>query len=181
MDRLCLKIWLWLAAALLAAGLAAPAAADSHHGHVAAPGCHAASPADRSAVAMIDRAAWNCSAGGWRADLPSAWLRFEAASWQGEAAPRYFFTRTARHAAITLYALDADGTLRARHFAESEGRPFAAGPVFRLPLPEITADTRAVLVRIDRPHSIPLLTEAGIAAYPEDANRSLEEDRKSVV
>ena len=65
--------------------------------------------------------------------------------------------------------------LRARRFAESDGRPFAAGPVFRLPLPVITADTRAVLVRIDAPHSIPLLTEAGIARYPEDANRSLEE------
>lgn len=175
MGRLCLKIWLWLAAALLTAGLAVPAAADSHQGHVTAPQCHAATPADRSAVAMIDRAAWNCTSSGWRADLPSAWLRFEADSWQGGPPPRHFFTRTARHEAITLYALDADGTLRARRFAESDGRPFAAGPVFRLPLPVITADTRAVLVRVDAPHSIPLLTEAGIARYPEDANRSLEE------
>lgn len=175
MRRLCLKIWLWLAAALLAAGLAVAAAADNHQGHVATPRCHAASAADRTATAMIDRAAWNCTGSGWRADLPSAWLRFEADSWQDGQPPRYFFTRTARHTAITLYALDADGTLRERRFAESEGRPFAAGPVFHLPLPEITADTKAVLVRIDRPHSIPLLTESGVARYPEDANRSLEE------
>jgi diguanylate cyclase (GGDEF)-like protein len=175
MGRLCLKIRLWLAAVLLAAGLAVPAAAHSGQAHVAAPECHAATAADRSAVAMIDRAAWNCTTGGWRAARPSAWLRFEAASWNDGPAPRYFFTRTARHETVTLYALDKDGTLRARSFAEDDGRPFAAGPVFRLPLPEITADTQAVLVRIDRPHSIPLLTEAGLAQHPEDANRSLEE------
>lgn len=175
MGRLCLRIWLWLAAALIAAGLAAPAAANPHEGHVAASRCHAATPADRGVEAMIDRAAWNCTDRGWRADLPTAWLRFEADSWQDSAPPRYFFTRTARHETITLYALDNDGTLRARRFAENEGHPFAAGPVFRLPLPEVTADTRAVLVRIDLPHSIPLLTEAGIARYPEDANRRIEE------
>ena len=175
MGRLCLMIWLWLGAALWAAGLAVPATAEAHQGLVAGPRCHAATPADRSAVAMIDRAAWNCTDSGWRADQPAAWLRFEADSWQGAAAPRYFFTRTARHAAITLYALDADGTLRERRFAESEGEPFAAGPVFRLPLPAITPETRAVLVRIERPHSIPLLTEAGIAHYSEDASRSLDE------
>ncbi|MFN4020794.1 MAG: diguanylate cyclase domain-containing protein [Erythrobacter sp.] len=168
-------IRLWLAAVLLAAGLAAPVAAGHHRGHVTTARCHAATPAERSAAAMIDRAAWNCTGRDWRADLPAAWLRFEADSWQANQPPRHFFTRTARHAAITLYALDADGALRARRFTESEGRPFAAGPVFRLPLPEITADTRAVLVRIDAPHSIPLLTEAGIAPDPEDANRSLEE------
>ncbi|WP_086619297.1 GGDEF domain-containing protein [Erythrobacter tepidarius] len=175
MVRLCLAIWLWLGAALCAAGLAVPARAEAHQGLVAAPRCHAASPADRSPVAMIERAAWNCNDSDWRADQPVAWLRFEADSWQGAAVPRYFFTRTARHAAITFYALDADGTLRARRFAESEGKPFAAGPVFRLPLPEITPATQALLVRIERPHSIPLLTEAGIARHNEDAGRSLEE------
>ena len=175
MGRLCLRIRLWLAAALIAAGLAAPAAANPHADHVVASRCHAATPADRTVATMIDRAAWNCTDSGWRAGMPTAWLRFEAESWQDGAPPRYFFTRTARHETITLYALDKDGTLRARRFAENEGRPFAAGPVFRLPLPEVTADTTAVLVRIDLPHSIPLLTEAGIARYPEDANRSVEQ------
>jgi diguanylate cyclase (GGDEF)-like protein len=175
MRRLWLKIWLWMVAALLAAGLAMPATARDQAARIAKPDCHAATEAGRSVSAMIDRAAWNCTDGGWRAGRPTAWLRFDAESWKDGAVPRQFFTRTARHETITLYAVDADGTLRQRSFAEDDGRPFAAGPVFRLPLPEITPETRALLVRIDRPHSIPLLTEAGIVNNPDDADRSLEE------
>lgn len=121
---------------------------------------------------MIARDAWNCGGSGWQADAPVAWLRFEAQGWQGAAAPRHFVTRTSRHERITLYALDSDGTLRARSFAESEGTAFAGGPVFRLPLPQITPATKAVLARIERPHSIPLLTEAVVVRYVDDAGRS---------
>jgi diguanylate cyclase (GGDEF)-like protein len=166
------KLWLWITAVLLALGLAVPAAADNHSGRVARAACHAASAADQPVEAMIDRAAWNCTGTGWQANTPSAWLRFEAGSWQGGPAPRHFFTRAARHETITLYALDADGTLRTRSFSEQDGRPFAAGPVFRLPLPAITSETEALLVRIDRPHSLLLLTEARLARYPESANRT---------
>ena len=169
------KFWLWIAAALMALGLAMPAAAEDHRGAVARADCHAATGADQPVEAMIDRAAWNCTASGWSAAAPVAWLRFEAASWQDGPLPQMFFTRTARHQTITLYTLDADGSLRGRSFAESDGHPFAAGPVFRLPLPQITPDTAALLVRIERPHSIPLLTEAGLAHDPRDAQRSIEE------
>ncbi|WP_232305283.1 GGDEF domain-containing protein [Erythrobacter dokdonensis] len=168
-------IRLWIAAALLALGLAVPALADNHHAPAATALCHAVSDANRPAEAMIGRDAWNCSGTGWKADAPVAWLRFDADAWQTGPAPRHFVTRTSRHERITLYALDAGGTLRARSFAESEGTPFAAGPVFRLPLPVITSETEAVLVRIDRPHSIPLLTEAALVRHPEDAGRSLYE------
>jgi len=164
-----------MVAALMALGLAVPAAADSHRSPISAPVCHAVSGTDQPVEAMLDRAAWNCTGTGWRADAPVAWLRFEADSWKGLPAPRHFFTRTARHQTITIHALDADGTLRTRSFAESDGRPFAAGPVFSLPLPVVTDETEALLVRIERPHSIPLLTEAGVAQYPEDANRSMLE------
>jgi len=166
---------LWIAAVLLALGMAAPAAADEHHGTVAKPVCHAATEAARTASAMIPREAWNCSGQGWTAREPIGWLRFDAASWQGEAAPQHFFTRTARFEAITLYALDRDGALRGVRYTESEGKSFPGGPVFRLDLPEITPDTTAVLARIERPHSIPMLTEAGLVRHPEDAARSLEE------
>lgn len=175
MSEVRLRFWLWISAVLLALGLAVPAAADNHYGRVAQASCHAATGADQPVEAMIDRAAWNCTASGWQANAPAAWLRFEADSWHDGPAPRHFFTRTARHETITLYALDEDGTLRARSYSEQDGRPFAAGPVFRLPLPVITSETEALLVRIDRPHSIPMLTEARITRYPEDANRSLEE------
>ncbi|MBI1403208.1 MAG: diguanylate cyclase [Porphyrobacter sp.] len=170
-----LTFWLWMTAVLLALGLAVPAAAKDSAPARFHPLCHAASDADREVSAMLDRASWNCTAGGWKASKPSAWLRFEAEAWAGQPVPRFFVTRTSRHERITLYALDAGGTLRSRSFAESDGRAFDGGPVFRLPLPPVTSATEAVLVRIDRPHSIPLLTEAVLVHDLGDAGRSVKE------
>ncbi|MEQ5787811.1 diguanylate cyclase [Erythrobacter sp. NFXS35] len=175
MARLRLTLWSWMAAALLALGLAAPAAAHNRDRTSFEPDCHAVSGADRTARAMTGPAAWNCSGTGWQATAPVAWLRFDMDKWKGTPAPRQFFTRTSRHERITIYALDTDGTLRSRSFAETDGRPFARGPVFSLSLPPVTSETEAVLVRIDSPHSIPLLTEAGLARHLDDAGRSVEE------
>lgn len=161
-----------MVAALMALMAARPAAAE-HGDHLShTPTCHAASGAERSITDMAKSGQWLCRAGNWRADQPVAWLRFDAASWDGDAAPRHFYSRTARHERITLTAVDANGAQRSRTYAEAEGQPFAAGPVFRLALPEITPDTRLVIARIDRPHSIPLLTEARLALHPEDAAHS---------
>ncbi len=164
-----------LLAMLVAAVMAVPARADHQQGPNFRPLCHAASDAGLPLEAMIEQGAWNCTDSGWRSSLPVGWLRFEAAQWQGEAEPRYFFTRTARHQAITLAALDADGTLRQITYRESDGEPFAAGPVFSLKLPAITPQTRAVLVRIERPHSIPLLTEARLSHHRDNADWTLLE------
>ena len=161
-----------MVAALMALAAARPAAAEhgNHQSHAAT--CHAASGTERSLTAMLSADAWQCRAGNWRADQPVAWLRFDAASWQDNGAPRHFYSRTARHERITLTAVDADGTQRSRSYTEAEGEPFPAGPVFRLSLPEITPDTRMVIARIERPHSIPLLAEARLALHPEDAAHS---------
>jgi diguanylate cyclase (GGDEF)-like protein len=161
--------------AVLACLAAAPAQADGHRGANHRPACHAATDADRTLAAMADRAAWNCTGRGWRSSLPVGWLRFEAQGWQGAAPPRHFFTRTSRHERITLAALEDDGTLRTRVYSEADGKPFMAGPMFALPLPEITDRTRAVLVRIDKPHSVPLLTEARLSHHLENTDWSLTE------
>lgn len=164
-----------LCAALLVALVARPALADDHEGPNFRPSCHAASDSERTVAAMASLAEWNCTDTGWRSSLPVGWLRFDAAQWQNDALPRYFFTRTARHEAITLSALDANGTVRSVHYHESDGEPFAAGPVFSLRLPEITEQTQAVLVRIARPHSIPLLTEARLARHRGNADWTIME------
>lgn len=65
--------------------------------------------------------------------------------------------------------------MRAIRYNEADGEPFSAGPVFSLRLPEITDQTRAVLVRIEKPHSIPLLTEARLARHRDNADWSLME------
>lgn len=161
-----------LGAVLLALAWAAPAVAHSAQEMAHTPTCHATSGPTRDLAAMAPRAAWICGGAPTHRSPPVAWLRFEAEAWAEGAPPRFFYTRTARHEAITLAVLDAEGRMVSRRFGESEGTPIAAGPVFKLPLPEVTPDTRAVIVRIDKPHSIPLLAEARLADHPEAVARS---------
>jgi diguanylate cyclase (GGDEF)-like protein len=111
---------------------------------------------------MIPRSGWTCTNTGWRSNAPVVWLRFEAEAWKGEKLPRQFFSRIARFETMTFHAVDADGRLRELSFSEADGRAIPAGPVFQLPLPEITPQTEVLLVRIVGPHSVPLLTEARI-------------------
>ncbi|RNJ64335.1 MAG: GGDEF domain-containing protein [Porphyrobacter sp. IPPAS B-1204] len=149
-------------AAFIALVAARPAMADSPHEPIHAPLCHAATGLDVSAKAMLPRSQWVCNNSQWRAATPAAWLRFEASNWQSGSLPRYFFTRIARFESITFHAIDANGAVRVTRLTEADGVPFAAGPVFQMPLPAITPDTRLLLVRIEAPHSIPMLTEARI-------------------
>ncbi|MEE4153702.1 MAG: diguanylate cyclase [Erythrobacter sp.] len=156
----------WLHAWLAPAPLLA--AHDNASGNPSfAPACHSASDLSRGFTDMKARSAWTCSDAGWSADRPVAWLRFEREAWEGEERPRHFFSRIARFESIAFAALDSDGTLRPLVWQEHDGHPFGAGPVFELPLPEIRAETTALLVRIERPHSIPLLTEARLSFRPQ--------------
>ncbi len=157
-----------VAAMLLAMFAVRPAAAhEGAHDHDRdlpsfSPSCHAAAPVDRTAAAMIARGEWTCTNENWRSDVPSMWLRFDAQGWHDELAPRQLITRIARFSSITFYAVDDDGTMRSERYGQNDGRPFADGPVFELPLPEITEQTRMLLVRIEAPHSVPLMSEARI-------------------
>ncbi|WP_299196199.1 diguanylate cyclase [uncultured Erythrobacter sp.] len=137
-----------------------------------APECHAATGSDVSFEQMADRTRWICDNSDWRADQPSAWLWFDRSAWESGELPRHFFTRIARHQSISFAALDDDGTMRSVRYLEKDGQPLAAGPVFQLALPEITTSTRAVLMRVDLPHSLPLLTEARLIHQVEYANWS---------
>jgi len=140
-----------------------------------APACHASSDLLRDFEDMLPRSTWICSDENWIADQPVAWLRFEREAWDGEERPRFFFSRIARFKSVSFAALDADGTVRPLLWQESDAQPFGAGPVFELPLPEVKAETRAVIVRIERPHSVPLLTEARLSFEPETGDWSQDQ------
>ncbi|MBU7579130.1 MAG: diguanylate cyclase [Porphyrobacter sp.] len=163
---------LGMVAVMLVLLTARPAAADERAVPTFAPACHVASGPDTRAESLRARTAWTCDQSQWRSDVPVMWLRFEAADWKGEALPQHFFTRIARFGAITFHAIDADGTTRSLRHTEADAAPFAAGPVFRLALPEITPQTTLILARIEGPHSVPLLTEAQITADPARAGWS---------
>ncbi len=155
--------------ALLALMAARPAVAEDQRASTIVPTCHATTAVDVPVKAMQTSATWICNASQWRAGGQAVWLRFDASSWQDGNLPRAFFTRIARFKSITFHAIDADGTTRSHRLTETDGVPFASGPVFQLPLPTITPDTHLLLARIEAPHSIPMLTEARIAADPGKA------------
>jgi len=163
---------LGMVAAMLVLLAARPAAADDDTVSTHAPACHTASGLKTGLDAMRPRAGWTCDDSGWRSDVPAVWLRFEAASWQNAELPRHFFTRNARFETITFHAIDQGGAVRSLTLTEADGRPFAAGPVFQLPLPEITPETTTLIARIEAPHSVPLLTEARITHDPTHADWS---------
>lgn len=157
---------LGMVAVMLVLLAARPAAADDHRVPTHAPACHATTGLTAGLDAMRPRAGWACEDSGWRSDVPAVWLRFEAKDWNKSALPRHFFSRSARFETITFHAIDGDGAVRSLVLREADGRPFAAGPVFQLPLPEITPRTTTLIARIEAPHSVPLLTEARITHDP---------------
>jgi diguanylate cyclase (GGDEF)-like protein len=166
MDFLRFLTRLGMVAAMLVLLAARPALADNHSVATHAPACHTATGLKTGLDAMRPRAGWTCDDSGWRSDVPAVWLRFEAASWQNGELPRHFFSRTARFKSITFHAIDTDGAVRSLKLTEADGQPFAAGPVFQLPLPKITPETTTLIARIEAPHSVPLLTEARVTRDP---------------
>ncbi|MEO1648232.1 MAG: diguanylate cyclase [Pseudomonadota bacterium] len=168
--------WIIAFAMTLASLSASPAlASGTNHAEPSfAPSCHAATGLDTKLERLISAGVpsdrWTCSNKDWIADEPVSWLLFERDSWLGEKRPRYFFSRIARHHGVTFSAIDADGSIRTLAWEEADAEPFAAGPVFRLELPDILPSTQALVVRVERPHSIPLLTEARLIHYPDDAD-----------
>jgi diguanylate cyclase (GGDEF)-like protein len=163
---------LGMVAVLLALCVARPATADDNTVPTFAPACHSATGLTAGARAMQPRAQWTCDNNEWRADVPAVWLRFEAESWQGEKLPEHFFSRIARFKSITFHAIDSDGQTRTRRLTQADGEAFPSGPVFQMPLPEITDKTTMVLARIEAPHSVTLLTEARITHDPGKAEWS---------
>lgn len=169
--------------AIALAGLSATPARSNVHDHIQptnklAADCHTATGLDTSVERILASArdpqkpGWTCSDADWTAHEPVAWLLFQKASWRGEKAPRYFFSRVARFESITFAALETDGSVRTLRWSEADGEPLPHGPMFRLRLPELTEQTEAILVRIERPHSIPLLTEAQVVYAAEGAGWS---------
>ncbi|WP_298335451.1 diguanylate cyclase [uncultured Erythrobacter sp.] len=180
-----LSILLAIASAILAfATPPALAAAGQDRPASIAPSGHAATGLDVSFEEMarplgpgaggpLDQSSsWRCDNQFWRADYPASWILFDAASWEGQSPPRFFFSRIAQFNAITFATVDADGSIRTARFAQSKARAFAAGPVFQLPLPRVTSETQALMVRVERAHIVPLLTEARLTQESDAADWS---------
>lgn len=156
---------LFLLLALLGLHGQGPGAAGGAGSDKVAPRCHAYSDAPLPFAEAERRLEWHCTQGGWQDGRAVTWLRFEsrdAEGWGFDGAPTRFTSRTTVFRSIALAALDADGTVRVRQYGGGEARPLLAGPLFAVDLPVAGDTTRAFLVRIERPHSVTVASEASL-------------------
>ncbi|APE27272.1 diguanylate cyclase [Aurantiacibacter gangjinensis] len=68
--------------------------------------------------------------------------------------------------------MDRDGSISTTAFRPDDAVAVPAGPAFSVPVPNLQIDTAAVLVRIDKPHSVTVASEARLtqnAAFEDGA------------
>ncbi len=149
--------WIALLIGLLAA---APAAASP-----LAPSCHAFSTPETSYAQLAANAPeWICRSTHWKDSRPIGWIRFDAQSWQGGAAPKTFITRITKFDRLTLMAIRADGSALTISRTPDEVTPRAGGAIFSTPLPPIPDDTVAIVARIERPWNGAILSDAWLSS-----------------
>ena len=159
-----LKTWLYAALALFAC-------TPAHAQETTRPACHAYSDALITTEQALQSLDWTCSEESWENGRAVSWLRFS--DWDRAAPPRVFASRITVFDSATIAAIDADGTVREVRHTSADATPVMAGPVFVLPLPELTDTTREVVVALDRPHSVTAASEGRLEHDPENAEDAL--------
>ncbi|HSG35325.1 MAG TPA: diguanylate cyclase [Sphingomonadaceae bacterium] len=147
---------------LLLSGTAAQASATSEPARCVAFSDVATTPGEM----LGDPGRWQCEDKDWGANGTVAWLLFDADSWREQDLPTDFVTRIAYFHELSIYARDTDGAVRSVSYAPEETETIAVGPVFTVPLPEITDRTSSVAVRLVRPFNATILSEAKISSNP---------------
>ncbi|MGX7896379.1 sensor domain-containing diguanylate cyclase [Tsuneonella sp. HG222] len=147
-------------ASLLACARPAFAASPSPLPAAQAAACHASSD---TSLEMRDlaRVEWTCRQGDWSNGAPVAWLKFPAGK-LGKPATE-FSSRITVFRAIEIAAVDRDGNVRSRQYTPEDAEAVVDGAVFRLAMPEAPPGNAFWVVRIERPHSLTVQSEARIS------------------
>ncbi len=118
----------------------------------AAETCHTSAALDEShAAVMRAQGRWICESARFDASPPSLFLRYRLNPAIDDARARSFVAQVGPYAAITIWAIDAQGAARSVHYARDEVRHITAGPFMVAPLPAMLSPPRQVIVRIDEP------------------------------
>lgn len=130
--------------------------------------CHAiATAAEKWQAVDADPTRWTCSRDGFDISQDSVLIRYALKTDGSEPLPHSFVTQAVRFGAITLFAIDRDGTVRAHRLGPAGGTHTAAGPLMIFALPPVTAATRTIMVRIDRPWAKTIVSEARLDSEPQ--------------
>lgn len=133
--------------------------------HVHAPQratCHAYSdavmPLDQ-ALATLD---WNCSSDGWEDGRAVTWLSFS--DWHEGEPPLTMSSRITVFDSLSIGAVSNGAVRNVMNYSNDDAAPLIAGPIFSLPMPAADAATDSYIVRIVRPHSVTIASEAAVSS-----------------
>ncbi len=130
------------------------------------PTCHGYSQTVMPLGQAITAVEWNCRPSGWRDGNTVSWLSFSG--WTEGEPPLLLSSRITVFESLSIAAI-ADGAVQAVvHYSNDDARPRIAGPVFSLPMPATDAATDGFIVRIVRPHSVTIASEATVTSDPFD-------------
>jgi diguanylate cyclase (GGDEF)-like protein len=128
--------------------------------------CHASGSSDER-LADFDRAPqrWICSHATYDVGPESLFLRFRI---DDPARPRAqsFVTYASPFAAITIRVTDVGGARSTARYSSVDTRHLVTGPMMVLPLPQTASPPREVAVRIDKPWSKTIGSEARLDSEP---------------
>ena len=156
--------------AILAAVLAALAAlwpgTVTAHPVAAARTCQAGAALGEPWRAVIaDPGRWRCDGIGHSLKPEVTLLRYDRT--RGGAIPRSFVAHYGTFAAVTLIALDRDGTARSRSYPIDAVHRLDAGPFFSAALPRITDRTVTVIAAIEKPWIDHILIQHHLDSDPQ--------------
>lgn len=104
---------------------------------------------------------WSCGSREFSIDAERVLLRFDITS--HDILPHYFLSRRSALEAVHMLAIDRDGTVRQASIAATALPSSLAGGYFKAPLPEVTGETRHIVVAIDLPSHRMTLERAYLA------------------
>jgi len=142
------------------------------HGAVAQPVqpgavCHAgAAITETYAQVALDSARWTCAPTNWSLAPARTFLRFDLASQNLQSAdntqPQLFITRLTRFSAMRLTVIAMDGRSISRDVTQRDMTPATADWIMSTALPHVAGPIRTVIVQIDNPRHLGMLSDAQI-------------------
>lgn len=105
---------------------------------------------------------WSCGGRQFSIHAERVLLRFDVTA--DDVLPRYLFSRRSALEAVHLFVFDRDGSVRQNRIAASALVSSIMGGYFKASLPEVTRQTRQIIVAIDMPSHTMTLERAYLAA-----------------
>lgn len=109
---------------------------------------------------------WRCDDSGWSL-AEEVLIRFDLGNEDGRVLPQSLVTHTGNFERVDVGLLGPAGEVSWSSFWPGDVRHLAAGPYIVIPVTGVTAETRAVAVRVVKPWSKTIMSEMRLDSFPE--------------